>query len=141
MGERSTVARMKRETINPPALSEPRGYVHVTIVPAGKQVYVSGQVALDKAGNVVGKGDLAAQAEQVYKNLGEALAAAGASFGDVFKLVTYVVDLTPDKVAQVRGSRAKAFGTGPFPSSTMVGVSGLVHPDWLLEVEAIAAID
>jgi enamine deaminase RidA (YjgF/YER057c/UK114 family) len=131
---------MKRETINPPGLAEPRGYAHVTIVPAGKHVYISGQVALDKAGNVVGKGDLAAQAEQVYKNLGDALAAAGASFADVFKLVTYVVDITPDKVAAERASRAKAFGTGPFPSSTMVGVTGLVIPDLLLEVEAVAAI-
>ena len=132
---------MKREAINPPALSEPRGYVHVTIVPAGKHVYISGQVALDKAGNVVGKGDLAAQAEQVYKNLGEALKAAGASFADVFKLTTYVVDVTPDKVAAVRAARAKAFASEPFPSSTLVGVTGLVIPDLLLEVEAIAAID
>jgi len=132
---------MKRETIHPATLSPTRGYAHVTIVAAGRQVHISGQVAMDAAGQIVGKGDLAAQAEQVYTNLGHALAAAGASFADVFKIVTYVVGITPDKVATVRASRSKRFGDGPFPASTMVGVTGLVDPELLIEVEAIAAID
>jgi enamine deaminase RidA (YjgF/YER057c/UK114 family) len=132
---------MKRESHNPATLSPPRNYAHVTVVASGRQVHVSGQVATNAAGEVVGKGDLGAQTEQVYANLGHALGAAGATLADVFKIVTYVVNITPDKVAQVRAARARFIGTGPFPSSTMVGVTGLVHPDLLIEIEAIAALD
>ena len=132
---------MKRETLNPATLSKPGTYSHVAIAPAGRQVHVSGQVAFNAAGAPVGKGDLAAQTEQVYANLGHALAAAGASLADVFKIVTYVVGIAPDKVATIRAARAKFLGGGPYPASTMVGVTGLVHPDLLIEVEAIAAIE
>jgi len=132
-----------RETIavNPPTLSPPRNYSHAVVVSSGRQVHVSGQIAMTAAGDIVGVGDLAAQTEQVYINLGHALAAAGATLAEVFKVVTYVVDLTPDKVAAVRAARSKFVGNGPFPASTMVGVTGLVHPDLLIEIEAIAAID
>ncbi|WP_374304393.1 RidA family protein [Ferrovibrio sp.] len=126
---------------NPPGLSKPTGYSHIAIVPAGRQLHISGQVALDAAGNVVGKGDIGAQAEQVFANLKIALAAGGADFSKVFKLVTYVVNLTPDKLPPVRAARAKYFGDGPYPASTLVGVTALVNPDLLLEVEVIAALD
>ena len=132
---------MKRDNIDPATLSPPRNYSHVTVITSTRQVHVSGQVAMNMSGEVVGKGDLGAQTEQVYTNLGHALAAAGAKLSDVFKIVTYVVNLTPDKVAQVRAARAKFVGAGPFPASTMVGVTGLVHPDLLIEIEAIAALD
>jgi len=132
---------MKRETLNPATLSTPRGYSHVTVVTSARQVHISGQVALNAAGDLVGKGDLAAQIEQVYANLGHALAAAGAKLSDIFKVVTYVVELTPDKAATVRAVRNKYLGDGPYPASTMVGVTALVHPDLLIEIEAIAAID
>src|SRR5205823_14473822 len=71
---------------NPPALSKPTGYTHVVEASGGKTVYISGQIALDKDGNVVGQGDMKAQAEQVFKNLQAALAAAGATFKDVVKM-------------------------------------------------------
>ena len=132
---------MKRDNINPATLSAPRNYSHVTVITSARQIHVSGQIAMNAAGEIVGKGDLAAQTEQVYTNLGHALAAAGAKLSDVFKIVTYVVGITPDKVAAVRGARAKFVGDGPFPASTMVGVTGLVHPDLLIEIEAIAAVD
>jgi enamine deaminase RidA (YjgF/YER057c/UK114 family) len=132
---------MKRDNIDPATLSPPRNYSHVTVITSTRQIHVSGQVAMNVAGEIVGKGDLAAQTVQVYTNLGHALAAAGAKLSDVFKIVTYVVNLTPDKVAEVRAARAKFVGAGPFPASTMVGVTGLVHPDLLIEIEAIAAID
>lgn len=125
---------------NPPGLSTPTGYSHLAVVSAGRQLHISGQVALDAQGNVVGKGDIGAQAEQVFANLKLALAAGGADFSHVFKLVTYVVNLTPDKLPPVRAARAKYFGDGPYPASTLVGVTALVHPDLLLEVEAIAAL-
>ncbi len=132
---------MKRETLNPATLSTPRGYSHVTVVTSNKQVHVSGQVAFNAAGEVIGKGDLAAQAEQVYINVGHALAAAGASLADVFRVVIYVVNLSPDKAAAVRAVRNKHFGDGPYPASTMVGVTALVHPDLLIEIEVVAALD
>jgi enamine deaminase RidA (YjgF/YER057c/UK114 family) len=132
---------MKRENLNPTTLSTPRGYTHVTVVTSARQIHVSGQVAINAAGEIVGKGDLAAQTEQVYTNLGHALAAAGAKFSDVFKVVTYVVGLEADKVATIRAVRTKHLGDGPYPASTMVGVTALVHPDLLIEIEVIAALD
>jgi len=127
-------------THNPDNLSKPTGYSHVAVVPAGRQIHVAGQVAFNPAGQIVGKGDLSAQAEQVYANVSNALAAAGASFKDVFKVVTYVVDLTPDKAAAIRAVRMKHLGAGPYPASTMVGVTSLVTPDLLLEIEVIAQL-
>ncbi len=127
--------------LNPPALSPPGSYSHVAIVPAGRQVHLSGQVALDAAGTVVGRGDLAAQAVQVFANVADAIAAAGLPITAVFKLTLYVVDLTPDRADIVRAARAACFGAGPYPAATMVGVSALVDPDFLIEVEAIAFAD
>ena len=98
-------------------------------------------MALNAAGQVVGKGDLGAQTEQVYANLAAALAAAGTGFAKVFKLVTFVVDLTPEKAVAIRAVRKKYLGDGPYPASTMVGVTGLVNPDLLVEIEVIAALD
>lgn len=126
---------------NPEGLSKPTGYTHVTVVETRRQVHISGQVALDAAGNVVGKGDIGAQAEQVYKNLEIALGAVGLNFSHVFKMVTYVVGLKPELLPPVRAARAKRFGDGPFPASTLVGVTALVNPDLLIEVEVIAALD
>src|SRR5882762_1724757 len=124
---------MKRDNIDPTTLSSPRNYSHVTVITSARQIHVSGQVAMNVSGEIVGKGDLAAQTEQVYTNLGHALAAAGASLADVFKIVTYVVNIAPDKVATIRAARSKFVGDGPYPASTMVGVTGLVHADLLIE--------
>lgn len=132
---------MKREILNPQTLVRPANYSHIAIIQSARQVHISGQIALDATGELVGKGDLAAQAEQIYTNLGHALAAVGATWDNVYKVVTYIVGITPDKVATVRAARAKHLGDGPFPAATMVGVTGLIHPDLLLEVEASAAID
>lgn len=132
---------MKIDYLNPATLAAPRGYSHVTVVSAGRQVHVSGQVSYGADGQVVGRGDLSAQAEQVYANVAAALAAAGAKLSNVFKVVTYVVELTPEKAAAIRAVRGKYLGDGPYPASTMVGVTSLVHPDLLLEIEVIAALD
>ncbi len=132
---------MTIERLNPATLSTPTGYSHVAIVTSGRQVHVSGQVALDATGQLVGKGDLAAQAEQVYANLAAALTAAGSSLGDIVKTVIYVVGLTAERAAAVRSVRTKHLGAGPYPASTMVGVTALVHPDWLIEIDVIAALD
>ncbi len=131
---------MQIDYLNPAGLSKPTGYSHVTVVQAARLVHVAGQVALNAEGQVVGRGDLAAQAGQVYANLATALAAAGAGFKDVIKVVTYVVNLSPDKAVAVRAVRNHHLGEGPFPASTMVGVTSLVNPDLLIEIEVVAAI-
>ena len=123
---------------NPPTLSKPTGYTHVVeTVGAVKTVYISGQIAFDGNGNVVGAGDMKAQAEQVFKNLEAALAAAGAKFTDVVKMNTYVTDM--DKAPAVREVRAKYFAETT-PASTLVQVVKLARPEFMLEIEVIAAV-
>jgi reactive intermediate/imine deaminase len=122
---------------NPPELSKPTGYTHVVEVTGGKTVYVAGQIALDKDGKVVGDGDMKAQAEQVFKNLQIALAAAGASFKDVVKMNTYVTDLS--QVQSIRDVRGRYFGDTT-PASTLVQVVRLARPELMLEIEVIAVV-
>lgn len=95
---------------------------------------------MDASGAIVGEGDLSAQTEQVFANLGIALAAAGATFADVVKLTTYVVDYTPAARPLVAAIRSRYFPTLP-PASTLVGISALALPGWLIEIEAIAMLD
>ena len=131
---------MERRFINPLELSVPTNYSHVAVASAGRTVYVSGQIALDATGRVVGAGDLRAQAVQVYENLKAALGAAGANFADVIKLTTYVVDLDSERAQVMREVRAQFMPAEHKPASTMVGVTSLVRPELLVEVELIAAL-
>ena len=129
-------AQVKRS--NPPTLSKPTGYTHIVEVSGPtKLVYISGQIALDKDGQVVGAGDMKAQAEQVFKNLEAALTAAGAKFTDVVKMNTFITDM--DKAAAVREVRARYFGDTT-PASTLVQVVHLARPELMLEIEVIAAV-
>ena len=100
-------------------------------------MYISGQIALDKDGAVVGAGDMKAQAEQVFKNLQAALGAAGATFSDVVKMNPYITDM--DKAPSVREVRARYFGETA-PASTLVQVVHLARPEFLLEIEVIAVV-
>ncbi|MBX9390018.1 RidA family protein [Streptomonospora nanhaiensis] len=107
-------------------------------------VFLAGQVARDAQGNKVGEGDLAAQAEQCYLNVGTALADAGGSFDDVVKVTVYAVDWSLDKMPLLieGASRAAArLGTTALPPVTLVGVAALGEPDILVEVEAVAVLD
>jgi enamine deaminase RidA (YjgF/YER057c/UK114 family) len=124
--------------LNPQALHPPSGYSHVVEVTAGRPVYIAGQVALDRSGAVVGPGDLAAQAQQVFDNLGAALQAVGAGFDQLVKLSLYLVDLT--QLPVVRQVRDQYVNPDQPPASTAVEVRRLVHPELLLEVEAVAVI-
>jgi len=129
-------AQIKRT--NPAPLSKPTGYTHVVEVTGpAKTVYISGQIAFDKDGTIVGAGDMKAQAEQVFKNLQAALAAAGAKFSDVVKMNSYITDMS--KVQAVRDVRAQYF-KDTTPASTFVEVKGLVRPELLLEIEVIAVV-
>jgi enamine deaminase RidA (YjgF/YER057c/UK114 family) len=129
-----------RERINPTGLSRPKGYTHVVTTRGGKHVFVSGQVALDANGSVVGKGDLKAQADKAYQNLGVALEAAGASFADVVKLNTYVVGLRPQHLAVLSEVRTRHLGEAALPASTLLGVQALAREGLLIEVEAVAVV-
>ncbi|MET4575584.1 RidA family protein [Ottowia thiooxydans] len=124
----------------PASLAKPNGFSHTARSEGGTTIYVSGQVAYDGAGGVVGEGDLAAQTHQVYLNIQRALQAQGASMDDLVKTVLFVRDLDPDKARIIREARASFLRSDGPPASTMVGVSSLARPDLLLEVEAIAVV-
>ena len=123
------------EFINPPGLTRPTGYTHVVVSADGRTAYVAGQVAFDSTGKVVGVGDFQAQAEQVFTNLGRALISVGASFGDVVKTTTFVIDLK--NLPTLREARARYFDASHPPANTLVPVSALARPGLLLEIEAV----
>jgi enamine deaminase RidA (YjgF/YER057c/UK114 family) len=131
---------MKKQFLNPPAVSKPKGYTHVVTTESGKVVYVSGQVALDSKGEIVGKNDLREQAEQVYKNLNFALDTAGATFNDVVKMNIYVVDYKPEDIPIIREVRSKYLSDESPPASTLIGVQSLFLDGLLIEIEAIAKV-
>lgn len=124
--------------LNPPAVHKPSGYTHAVKTDGCKLVFLSGQIALDEKGQLVGKGDFKAQSEQVFRNLAEVLKASGAGFADVVKLNMYVVGLTLEKRAQLREVRDRFINREKPPASTLAGVQALATPDYLVEVEAIA---
>ncbi|MFB7274076.1 RidA family protein [Streptomyces sp. NPDC056244] len=130
--------------MNPSGLPEIDAYRQVSIATGSKLVFIAGQVAWDAQGVTVGHGDLAAQVEQCYLNIGTALAGAGASFDDVAKLTVYVVDWTPDKLPLFMEGVARAaakLGVTPVPPGTLLGVAALDVPEHLVEVEATAVVD
>lgn len=106
----------------------------------GKTIYISGQVPVNAPGEIVGKDDLKKQVTQVYENLKIALKAAGATFDDVVKMNTYVVNYKPADIAIIREVRALYLSRENPPASTLVGVQALYHPDIMIEIEAIAVI-
>src|SRR5438093_13502730 len=131
------MSRPNVQYLNPPTLSSPTGYTHVVEVTRGRTIYISGQVSLDKSGNVVGKGNFAAQTTQVFENLKLALAAAGATFDNVVKLNTYVTDMS--QVQTLRDIRAKYYGKNA-PASTLVQVGKLARQELMIDIEAIAVV-
>jgi enamine deaminase RidA (YjgF/YER057c/UK114 family) len=133
---------MKRQNYHPDALMKRvvdghTLYYHVvTVEDARKMIFVAGQLARDKDGNCVGKGDMRAQLRQVGENVKAALAAAGASLDDIVKTNTYVIDLDEFfKHVDVRMEYFRAL-----PTSTTVQVARLAHPDFLVEVEVLAMV-
>ncbi|MFD2368732.1 RidA family protein [Brevibacillus sp. GCM10020057] len=122
--------------IQPQSLPKPFGYSHVVEAAGGRTIYVSGQVPLDKDGQLVGEGDMAAQTRQVFENIKAALESAEASFEDVVKLTFFVTDIT--QMASVRGIRDAYVNTERPPASSAVEVRKLIRDEFLIEVEAIA---
>jgi len=133
---------MERKNIQPEALAARvvSGHVlysHVVVVDGGKTIYVAGQLARDRQGNVVGKGDMRAQIRQVGENIKAALAAAGATLADIVKTNTYVTDI--EEFFKHVDVRMEYFGA--MPTSTTVEVRRLAHPDLVVEVEVVAVVD
>ena len=114
----------------------PAGYSQVVEVRGGRTLYISGQIAVDSSGNLVGSGDFNAQVKQVFANLKARLDEAGASFNDVVKLNFYLVDAANLQI--VRDIRDTYVNREHPPASTLVVVRQLVRPDLLVEVDAIA---
>jgi enamine deaminase RidA (YjgF/YER057c/UK114 family) len=131
---------MPNRHINPDAVSKPGAYTHV-VEASGRIVFISGQVALDRDGNVVGAGDLAKQAEQVFQNLQACLASVGATFADVTKMTTFIVGYQASRDRPVLGAvRQKYLPAQNPPASTLVGVQALASPDIMIEIEATAVL-
>jgi enamine deaminase RidA (YjgF/YER057c/UK114 family) len=106
----------------------------------GRAIYTAGQVSIDERGALVGGDDVSAQTAQAMRNVGLALAAAGASYTDIVKLTTYVVNYKPEHRAVIGKARAPFFQSGAPPASTLVGVAALALPEWLVEIEAVAIV-
>ncbi len=130
---------MKKEIIVSEKLSKPLGIYSEAVVAEGKRLlFISGMTARDKNGNVVGKGDMKAQTRQVMENIKAVLEKAGASFDQIVKVTVFITDMS--KFKEIHEVRAQYFRKD-YPASTMVQVSGLVSPDLLIEIEAIAVLD
>ena len=112
-------------------------YTHV-VLGTGRFVAVSGQLALDEDGKVVGEGDPAAQARQVFENLRRCLASAGAAFDDVVKLTFFVTDMA--HMGAIRAARAEHIPDDRLPAASAVQVAALVRPEFLMEIEALAVV-
>jgi enamine deaminase RidA (YjgF/YER057c/UK114 family) len=133
---------MERRNIQPETLARRvvAGHVlysHVVVVEGRRTIFLSGQLARDRHGNIVGRGDMRAQLRQVGENVKAALEAAGARLNDVVKITTYVTDI--EEYFKHVDVRMEYFFS--LPASTAVEVRRLSHPDFMVEVEAIAVID
>lgn len=126
---------MKREIIHPQHVHSTAGVGYSHVARVGDTTYIAGQVALNPAGQLVGKDDIEAQTAQVYANLQAILQEFGGGFENIVKLTTYLTNR--DHLEGFRRARNLVFDE-PFPPNTLVFVSGLANPDFLVEIEAIA---
>jgi reactive intermediate/imine deaminase len=134
MGQSQNAVRFVKSENLPPS----PGYSQAVEVRPGRLVYVAGQVAMDRAGKVVGEGDIRAQTQQTFENLKAALEASGAKFENVVKLNYYFTDIT--QLPVVREVRDKFINTTNPPASTAVEVRRLFREPYLIEVEAVAVV-
>ena len=121
------------EHLRPEGLLHNPAFSQVVVSSGTRTIYTAGQVSIDERGALVGADDLATQAGQAMRNVGRALAAAGATYADIVKITTYVVDYRPEHRAVIGKARAPFFASGTAPASTLVGVNALAAPDWLVE--------
>ncbi|WP_291685231.1 RidA family protein [Bradyrhizobium sp.] len=133
---------MGKEFLSPATLLPPAGYSHIAKVSKGTLIYLAGQVSSDASGKLVGEGNFEAQVEQVFGNLKIGVEAAGGTMADIIKLNIYLVaEVDQTEVPKLRAIRDRYVNTAKPPASTLVVVSRLARPGWLVEIEAVAAID
>ena len=126
--------------LNPPELGQPPGYSQVVEVRANRLIFIAGQTALDRTGALVGRGDFAAQAEQVFRNLDLALQAVGCTAAHLVKLTVFLRGM--GNLAAYREARNRFFATVTPPAApavTLVEVSNLYGAGFLIEIEGVAA--
>ena len=126
---------------HPKGLLQNPAFSQVVVATGARTIYVSGQVSIDEHGALIGAGDLSAQTAQAMRNLGLALAAAGAGFADIVKSTTYVGDYKPEHRAVIGKAKAPFFAGLQPSASALVGVAALALPEWLIEIEAVAVVD
>ena len=120
------------------SMHEPRGYSHVAKVASQTLLFIAGQVALDASGNLIGPGDFRAQTQQCFENLGAAVEAAGGSFRNIVKLNVYVLDIS--KLSDYREVRDRYIDVTRPPASTALQVAALFRTEFMIEIEAVAAL-
>ena len=130
---------MKRTAYQPPDTFVPAGrtYSHGIIVEAGRTLYVAGQTARDAQGNIVCKGDAAGQTRQVLENMKRVVEGAGGRMEDIAKTTVYITDI---KHREAVGRVRQEFFKGDPPASTLLVISGLADPAFLVEIEAIVPL-
>ena len=128
---------MPYSTIATPQAKPVANYKMATRMDGGRLLHISGQVAWDPSGNIVGKGDVHAQARQTFQNLRGVLQAAGGDLASLMKITTYITKI--EDFPAVAEARRETF-TGELPASTLIVVKSLFHPDFLIEVEGVAAV-
>ncbi len=126
--------------IDPPGLNKSPAYTQAVAARPGTIIWLSGQVAVNAKGEVVGKGDLKAQLNQAWENVRLALAGSGATFQDVVKVTTYVVNYKPSMRDDIRAARLRFMGDAKPPAATLVGVQSLASEEWLVEIEVTAVV-
>ncbi|MFI5267987.1 MAG: RidA family protein [Chloroflexota bacterium] len=135
---------MHQRIVVPDGVASPRvretgpSYAQVVVATGKKMIFVAGQLARDENGAIVGKGDMAAQIRQTCKNIGLALASAGATFADLVETITFVTDIR--EYMRHSAVRGEYFGAEP-PTSTTIGISELADPDGMIEIRVTAMID
>lgn len=130
--------------LDPEGLPKVDSHRQVSIATGSRHVFIAGQIAWDKDGQVVGHGDLAAQLEQCYRNIATALSEIGGSFHDVAKLTIYVPEWSPDKLPAFEAGLARAsamLGFTPLAPISLLGTGAGFTPDILVEVDATAVLD
>jgi len=130
---------MDKQVVIGSGVSRPSApYSQALLVAAKRQLYISGQVPVDENGDLVGKGDIEAQTRKVFANIQALCEAAGGTLDNVVFLRMYLTDMRfRPAITEVRNELLRA----PYPAATMVQVSGLASEDWLVEIEAIVALD
>jgi len=136
------MGKPSKEFISPKTLIPPAGYSHIAKVNRGTIVYLAGQVSNDASGRLIGEGNFEAQVEQVFRNLKIAVEAAGGTMADIVKLNIYLVAaIDQAEVPKLRAIRNRYVNVENPPASTLVVVSRLAQPGWLIEIEAVAALE